>query len=139
METKKKLKFDLERKRSIFFTYGLVISLALVLLAFESGSEVKGIDVPEFKTAVVNDVIDIPSTSDPKPLFAPPPPPLKLFDAITIVDNTFKGPDFDIDVERLDDPVPLPMPENVPDVEVKPLLFAEFMPEFPGGNKSLNK
>lgn len=51
METKKKLKFDLERKRSIFFIYGLVISLALVLLAFESGSEVKGIDVPEFKTA----------------------------------------------------------------------------------------
>lgn len=138
MEKKKNSKFDLETKRGMFFFYGLVISLTLVLLAFKSGSEVKEIYVPEPSNEVVIDVINIPSTSEPEQLIAPPPL-LKLFDKITIVENTYNGPDFNIEIDEIDDPLPLPLPEDVPEVEDKPLVYAQFMPEFPGGMKNLNK
>ena len=140
METKKNQKFDLESKRSTFFLLGLTISLAMVLLAFKSGKEVTSVRVLESDgDFVVPPDIYIPNTKEIEEVNRVPPPVLKLFDEIKIVDNSEVLPEADFIFDEPDDPMPLPVKtEEAPDVE-PPLSFAEQMPEFPGGAASLNR
>ena len=129
---------DLESKRKVFFFYGLIVSLTLVLLAFKSRKEVSEVYIPAPPEAVPIDVIDIPSTSEPEEYIAPPPV-LKIFDKIIIAEKNYQGPEHDIGVDQLEDPIPLPLPDDKAEKSEGPLIIAQFMPEFPGGNKNLNK
>jgi len=73
METKKNNKADLEKRRSFFFRIGLVISLAVALMAFEWKSKVnserwKWNHLPENETEILP-----PITRTPEPKIKKPP------------------------------------------------------------------
>lgn len=141
METKKNPKFDLESRRSTFFFFGLVISLVLVFFAFKNGEEVKAIEIPNMDKGY--DITDIytPVTKDYEEVKVVPPPVLKLFDHINIADNFSSLPEPDFYFDEPGDPFPPPPPftEKANDNADAPLLFAQQMPEFPGGTASLNR
>lgn len=139
METKKNPKFDLESRRSTFFAYGLVISLALVLLAFKNSKEVKSVEIPVLDKG--DEVTDIytPVTKEPEEEKLIPPPVFKLFDQINIAENSSLDPEPDFIFEEPGAPLPPPLIENNDENVDAPLLFAQQMPEFPGGTASLNK
>lgn len=139
METKKNPKFDLESKRSTFFFYGLVISLALVFFAFKSGKEVKAVSIPEMDQATDVTDIFIPVTREPEEAKPVPLPVFKLFDQINIVENSSTAFEPDFTFDEPGDPIPLPFKRTSEKNIDEPLLFAQQMPEFPGGSASLNK
>lgn len=86
MENKKTPKADLENKKSIFFETGLIVALATVLFAFEWKSSEA--ELSDFIT-----VSEIPTELDVVPITvmnqlpAPPPPTIKPFDLLTIVEE----------------------------------------------------
>ena len=84
MEPKKNPKADLEKKRNVFFQIGLIVSLGIVLLAFEwkSYDEVN-YSLGQLKTEDVPEEI-IPIT---KQEVKPPPPPLPVPVVLNVVKN----------------------------------------------------
>ncbi|MFA9391645.1 MAG: energy transducer TonB [Prolixibacteraceae bacterium] len=137
MKTKKNAKADLETKRKTFFLFGLSISLAAVLFAFTGTSEVKKIDLPDRSASEPVVEIFIPPTKPDQPL-PPPPPSHQLLDLLLISNDPIDGPDPDFDFPEIDDPLPDPIQYTEEIQEEPTLLFAQQMPEFPGGMKNLN-
>ena len=140
MNIKKSKKADLEHKRVLFFEIGLIITLALVLTAFEWRIPDKSSTSLNFdrKIIVEEDMIGVYEKKKeivlPKPIIM-----------IPIPTNT--------ELEIDDDP-PLFNPEDSPDVynnldgnmwEIKEIetedtvihVFVQHMPEFPGGESAL--
>ena len=71
MEPKKTESADLEKKSTFFFSIGLVVTLAIVLTAFEwKDYEEKAEVVAGRATDNVEEILDVPPTEQP-----PPPPP----------------------------------------------------------------
>jgi protein TonB len=71
MEVKKNPKYDLEKKTSFFFSIGLLVTMSLVLFAFELKSyEDKIEDTVQRRSDVFEETIEVPPTDLP-----PPPPP----------------------------------------------------------------
>jgi protein TonB len=142
MEAKKTKKADLEPKKVIFMQIGLIIALAVVLLAFnyrsyEKGSsltiQVRVDDTPE-------EIIPI-TEQKVKP---PPPPPPKQVTVINIVkDDVVVEDDIEIDVEAdqetvMDDFIPVfEEEEEVAEMEI--FTVVESMPGYPGGDAARMK
>ncbi len=87
MEIKKSAKANLENKKLFYREIGLMLTLAIVLMAFEYKSTEKGTSTLQQETAVEVEVENIPITTE-----APPPPPEGpkipvLSDQINIVDD----------------------------------------------------
>jgi len=143
MEVKKTKKADLERKRSMFFQIGLIITLGVVLVAFEwkSMSAVSDALAWVEEEVVEEEAPPITRQEEVKP--PPPPPPPKASDILEIVDDdveldeeleiedTDVDEDFEIDFSDLE----------VPEEEAEDHIFmiVEDMPEFPGGKAALLK
>jgi periplasmic protein TonB len=71
MELKKNPKADLTRKTSFFFSIGLLVTMTLVLTAFEMKQyEERVADTIERRTDIFEETIEVPPTDLP-----PPPPP----------------------------------------------------------------
>lgn len=138
MEIKKSPRADLENKKSIFWEIGLMLSLGIVLLAFEWK-----VSVPEPSDFIT--VSEIPMDIDMVPVtrlnpLPPPPPPamIKPFDLLEIVDEPDPLTD-DVELVNADDDTENPTLsldnlnyEAVETDEVLPFLPAEDMPVFPG-------
>jgi protein TonB len=143
MELKKAPKADMESKKNVFFMIGLVVTLGIILLAFEwtakpskadSLGSVNALDVEE-------EIIPITREQEIKP--PPPPPPPKVVEVLNIVDD-----DMDIDDEleintEIDEhtlinvaPVISTKPEEEEE-EAQVFFIVEDMPEFPGGEMAL--
>jgi protein TonB len=140
MEEKKSPKADLENKKIIFTQLGLIIALAVILLAFEWKSYDKSVE--GFGDRVVEDVPEeiIPITEQKvKP--PPPPPPQKVIQINVVDDDVEVEDDIMIDVEAdestvVEEFVPIQVDEEV--VEEAPIFtVVESMPEFPGGMQEL--
>ncbi len=71
MEVKKNKNVDIHRFSGLFFQIGLVLSLAMVVIAFEWRSSDDGSTVDLGSLQEFEDIIDIPNTIQP-----PPPPPV---------------------------------------------------------------
>jgi len=140
MELKKNPDADLEKKRGLLFTTGIVVSLALVLVAFE-WSLFEG-DVGKFGDLVVSDEEEemIPITQQEPP--PPPPPPQQTPPQIEIVE----------DDEEIEDELEIEDTEIDDDTEIEPIveeeeafeepeifLIVEDMPEFQGGEVAMFK
>lgn len=83
MEAKKTEKADLRNKRPFFFSMGLFVTMALVLMAFEYRDHDEDIIELRGRTAdVFEKVVDIPLTE-----ITPPPPPQVQVPIIVEVDN----------------------------------------------------
>lgn len=69
MELKKSKKSNLERKRILFFEYGLVVALAIALFAFESGTEEQkkaSIDLTSTTAYIPEEMVEITRPELPK-------------------------------------------------------------------------
>ena len=72
MEVKKSEKADLTKKSNFFFSIGLTITMALVLMAFEwTDSEEGALDLVGKKTDAFEETMEVPPTEQP-----PPPAPV---------------------------------------------------------------
>jgi periplasmic protein TonB len=100
MELKKSPKADLEKKKLIFIEIGLVVSLSLILLAFEWKSS-GGINT-DFAAVqditVEEEMIPITEQEEIKPP-PPPPQPIQVIEIINIVDDDV---DIDDDIDLFD-------------------------------------
>lgn len=141
MELKKNPKADLEKKKILFIEIGLVVSLFVVLMAFEWKST-GGVNT-DFATlqdiVVEEEMIPITEQEEIKP--PPPPQPVQVIDVINIVDD-------DVEIE---DDVDLFDMEFQEDIAVKIVDFqddedemeeeeifviVEDMPGFDGGDSN---
>lgn len=138
METKKNPGLDLEKRRGFFFNFSLMLSVAMVLLAFEwkqaRGSEnhLKIGDIPGWDEIP----IDIPIT------IQDPPPPKIIAPIITPIEDDVlvdKLPEviFQPEVEDLPEPTILEGPPVI-EIAVEVVDFSEVMPEPVGGMSEWN-
>ena len=118
METRKNPKADLTRKSGLFFNIGLVISLLLVITAFEwrFTEENKIVDLYEIEDNF-EDLMDIPPTEIPPP----PPPKIQQPQLIEVPDD-----------EKIDEEIPIDI-----DVEVREEdIIEEIVIDDPGTEES---
>jgi len=135
MKPKKTKKADLESKRGIFLQIGLIVTLGIILAAFE------WIGTPnQYKSLGLIDGIDLDEEfaqiTREKEIKPPPPPPPKVAEVLNIIeDNDIIENEFFIeDVEAEQDMViefePYIDDEVVDDI---PFIIVEDMPSFQGG------
>lgn len=147
MEQKKHPKADLSRKAGLFFNIGLIISLALVITAFEWRfyDDLEAVSLGDLEEETV-EMLEIPIIAVP-----PPPPPVVVSPTIVEAPEDEIEPEEEILFEedepvevvenRTDAPVLLDVPisntpppkEEVNDNE--PFIISEVMPEPKGGYK----
>ncbi len=145
MEPKKTPKADLENKRGLFIQIGLLVSLGIILLAFNWNDSVKQVnslgDVSA--QAVEEEIVPITRQDEVKP--PPPPPPPQTVEILNIVDDKAQIND---DLEILDSEASADTKVEVTQIvqkveeekeEEKIFVVVENMPEFPGGELALRK
>jgi len=140
MEAKKSPKADLESKKIIFTQLGLIIALAIILLAFEWKSFDKSIE--GFGERILEDIAEeiIPITEQKvKP--PPPPPPKKVVQINVVEDDVEVEDDLMIDAEadettEMDEYIPIEVDEEIVE-EAAIFTVVESMPEFKGGRDAL--
>lgn len=144
METKKSNHADLESKRSLFLSIGLVISLAFILLAFSWKTPInRAEEIGTVDWEVPDDII-IPLTKPEKKEIAPPVRTVELFE---LVDNNTEIEDNDLeifDTEITDQGIDVNAFQNLSEDDSEfdkeeVVLFPDEMPEFPGGMPALLK
>lgn len=140
MEAKKSPKANIETQKSIFFKAGILLSLALVLFAFEwktySGSENL---IGETSGSYVPTEVVIPTTP-PKP----PDKPIAERPINTAVIHIVTQGGVDISNSFIIDDTatyitPVNPPDEIEDIDITPLVMAEEMPIYPGGEEALFK
>ena len=140
MEEKKSPKADLESKKVVFTQIGLIITLAIVLLAFNWKTyEKREIDLSQ------REIVDIPEEIIPiteQKVKPPPPPPPKQVTVINIVDDDVEIEDeIEIDAEadqetEIEEYVPVEIEDDEEVEEAQIFTVVESMPSFPGGDKA---
>lgn len=148
MELKKTPKADLENKKGYFTQIGLVVSLGIVLTAFNLNDSVKSANTLGEATAetIQEEIIPITRVEEVKP--PPPPPPPKVIETFAIIDDNVEIEDSDFDFSSeadnstVIDALPeISKPKEEDDDESKAEVFVvvEDMPEFPGGELALRQ
>lgn len=143
MELKKSVKADLESKRVIFIEIGLIIGLAIMLVAFEWKSYEK--TVVDVGTREVENIAEeiIPITE--QKIKPPPPAPVQQVVKINIVEDDVEVDDnIDIDVEadqntEVQEYIAPVREEEESAEEAQIFMVVESMPEYPGGEPALYK
>lgn len=134
MEPKKNPEISLEKKKGLFFQIGLVVTLVIVLGAFEWKSYEKvDYNLGQLNLDDLEEEI-IPITKQEKNPPPPPPPPPEVIviveDKVEIVDEA------KIETTESDEKVAIEIEEES-DEEF--FMVVENMPEFPGGDAGLMK
>ena len=146
MEAKKTPKADLEKRRGLYLEIGLVVILALALVAFNIKSYDK--EVKEVNTRVAQSEIDAEVLNTPPEELLPPPPPEQEIVAtdLKVVEND-EQPINEVGLINADDNankaqetfVKVEVKEEVEEVEEEVFLVVEDDPEFPGGLSALSQ
>jgi len=138
MELKKSKKADLEKKKGMFLQIGLVVTLAIVLVAFEwtKGEDNKIDENVVADIQVEDEMMQITHRDEPKP--EPKPEQPKVAEVLDIVDDDVEiEDDFDFDMEATQDTeydftsMMGDDDENIEEDEV--FYIVEDMPTFNGG------
>lgn len=144
MELKKTPKADLENKRNIFVQLGLVLSLGIVLTAFNINDTVRSASgLGELSEEEIEDEV-IPITRQEQIKPPPPPPPPKVVEVLTIVEDDveieeeFEFESTEADDETIIDAVPV-IDDEEDEQDEQVFVVVEDMPEFPGGELALRK
>jgi len=136
MELKKNPEHDLTKRRGLYFEIGLLVSLAIVLTAFE-WKFFEG-DLTDLGNLNLDDIEEeiIPITQQNQP--PPPPPPPQVQEILNIVEDDVEIEDeLEIDSEA-DEDTEIEIIEYAEEVyEDEIFTVVEQMPEFPGGTKAM--
>ncbi|WP_339736907.1 energy transducer TonB [uncultured Sunxiuqinia sp.] len=141
METKKTKKADLESKRPLLLSIGMVLSLSLILLAFSWKTPVQEMDdFGQVQWDIPDDVI-IPLTKPEKELLAPPVRTVMEFilvnDETEIEDEQLDIFDTEMTDEGIDVNALLEAHREDKFTDETVYFFVDEMPEFPGGMEAL--
>ncbi len=145
MELKKSPKKDLEKKRSLFLQLGLIISLAIVLFAFEWKSyEKQEINLEQREVSDIPEELAQITTQEEAPPPPPPPAPKTTTELNIVEDNVEVETDVIIDAEADEDTeveeYVAPVEEEEEEVvEEKIFMIVEQAAVFPGGEAKLFK
>jgi len=138
MEKKKTEKADLENKKALFFQIGLVLSLGLMLFAFEWRSYDKLVtDLGQRQAQDVLEEVVLQTQQNQPP---PPPPPPQQTTVLQIVENDkVIANDVNVDAEAdqktvVDEYKPVVEEKEVEEVEI--FTVVEESPGFPGGDEA---
>ena len=148
MEVKKYPYCDLNKYRSLLVEVGLVLSLGICLLAFETKSTVKKavFDGEVVMQEVESEIIPITRQEEVRP--PEPPPPPKVVEVLNIVaddveiEDELEIEDSEADEQTAIDLNPVVIKYEQPekeDEEATVFYIVEEMPEFPGGELALRK
>ena len=139
MESKKSKKADLERRKGMFLEVGLVVSLAVILVAFEwTQGESKDDDTDVVQEIQFEDeMMQITRREEPKP--EPKPEQPKVAEVLDIVDDDVEiEDDFDFDMEATDDTeydFTTMITDDEEEIEEEEVFYiVEDMPTFNGGD-----
>jgi protein TonB len=143
MEVKKSPKADLENKKVIFMQVGLILAMAIILIAFEwTSTDVKKSDLAGTEDIQAEEEI-VPITRQEEVKPPPPPPPPKVSDVLNIVkDNVELDDELDLrsDLNENQEIDLTPVQTEEEDEADAPVFFiVEEMPEFPGGQEALTR
>ena len=134
MEPKKNPEISLEKKKGLFFQIGLIVTLIIVLAAFEW----KSYEKVDYNLGQLNlddleeEIIPI-TKQEIKPPPPPPPPP----EVIEIVEDEVEIEDeLEIEDTESDEDIAIEIEEESDD---EFFMVVENMPEFPGGDLGLMK
>ncbi len=136
METKKSPKADLESKRTFFIQIGLIVTLIIVLIAFEWRTYDRAlldlgdrdiVDIPE-------EIVEITRQDQPPP---PPPPPQTTLitiveDDVEVETDVFIDADVDLTTQIAAFVPPVQQEEEADEREI--FIVVEEPPSFPGGD-----
>jgi len=143
MEPKKTKKADLESKRSTFLLFGLVVSLGMVLIAFEwktAPSSVSSLGTIELQD-VEEEIIPITRQEEVKPPDPPPPAVVEVLNIVdddVVIEDELEIEDSEADDETIIDIPPIIAAEKEVEVEEDHVfMIVEEQPEFPGGIRAL--
>jgi protein TonB len=142
METKKNPKLDVNRYSQLFFSFGLFLSMALVLVAFEWKvyEEKSEVDLSAYNSTFEELYDDVPITEQ-----TPPVAPKKMdVQIIEVADDEEieEEIEIDLDIEIVEETeIEEVIFEDVPEEEDVDEIFTvvEDMPVFPGGNVEFYK
>jgi len=143
MKSKKSGKADLERNRSTFFLIGLVLTLLLVLMAFEWPSKTEKVEILQGKSIDAVEDLIIPIVREPKE--TPPAPKPVSIDFVKIVpnENAILN-EWKIDISEPTDITPIEFPkvaEPLPEEKEEEIFtnYIDVPAAFPGGERALYK
>ena len=139
MELKKTKSADLEKRKGMFIEIGLVITLAIVLVAFE-WTKGEGKDLDENVVADIqmeDEMMQITRREEPKP--EPKPEQPKVAEVLDIVDDDVEiEDDFDFDMEATEDTeydFTSMMGDDDEEIDEEEVFYiVEDMPTFNGGD-----
>lgn len=140
MELKKVAEADIENKKSLYFTIGLTLSLALVLVAFEWKTfEATTSELGKLKIELDEEEM-IPITQQEPPPPPPPPPPQTTIIEI-VEDDEELDEELEVEDSEADADTEIEFFEVQEEVIEEPEIFTivEEMPSFPGGEEELFK
>jgi len=135
MKAKKNPKISIERKRGLFFQIGLVITLMVVLVAFEWKSyEKTDYSLGQLQMDDLEDEMIPITRQEEKPPPPPPPPPeiIEIVEDEVEIENELEVEDTDTDENEF-----IEQEEEEDSDEV--FMVVEQMPVFPGGDLGLMK
>ncbi|MBN1116034.1 MAG: TonB family protein [Bacteroidales bacterium] len=136
MEVKKSTKANLENKRGVFVEYGLVLVLAILLLAFEWSASLKDNSlIDQMQDVVAEEEMIITRQQPPEP--PPPPPPPQVIEMLTIVEDDVEIEEIDFESMEADEDMSLdlvPFEEEEEAAEEEVFVIVEDMPSFKGGD-----
>lgn len=137
MEIKKSPKADLQNKRGLLLEIGLVISLALVIIAFSYTPKEHRIEKVDLNYGPVEEQITEITRQDQKPPEAPKKVEVKVIaDMLQVVTNDTKITT-EVDFTEFDQNVDIVQEVAVVEEKIEdeqPFLIAETMPSFQGGD-----
>lgn len=140
MELKKNPKVDLEKKKTIFIEIGLVLSLGIILLAFEwTSTGGVNTDLAGVQDIVVEEeMIPITQQEEIKPP-PPPPQPMQVIDIINIVEDDIEiDDDIDLFDSEFNEDIAVRIVNFIDEEEEAEeeeiFVIVEDMPSFQGGD-----
>ena len=134
MDAKKNPEVNLERKKGLFLQIGLVVSLLLVLVAFEYKSyEKSAYNLGQLNLDDLEEEIIPITKQEVKPPPPPPPPPevIEIVEDEVEIENEIEIEDTESDEDEVI--------EIEEDDDEEFFMVVENMPEFPGGDLGLMK
>lgn len=137
MELKKSVNANLENKKAMYFLVGMLLSLGIVLIAFEwtkyegEAASLGDLDI------ILEEEEMIPITQQQPPPPPPPPPQTTIIEIVEDdeeIEEELEIEDTEIDEEEIVEFIEMPE-----EVAVEPQIFhiVEEQPQFPGGEKAL--
>jgi protein TonB len=137
MEAKKTKKADLENKRVLFIEIGLVLVLALVLVAFEWSTRPKENRMFNQSLEDVGEEEIIPITRQQDQPPPPPPAPPQVFELNIVDDNVEIEDQLELDDMTADDNLAMDfVPVEEEEDEEVAFIIVEDMPKFQGGDQN---